>query len=499
MKGRPRLALFLGLAVVGVAVFLLANTLRAGPAVQRLAMDKTISSWSSAGGLEVSAHLVRDEIELRVQLALLNHVAGTGEASDSDDHRVASTANPRLRIRVVGPTEMFLVEVEPRRVSGASELRGQFRPASWDRIGEYSIEVTVFTFDFVHDIEANEVLTNATAYYRLNTEDLPIDELEASIKRQRTSEAADAGATRARKDSARSSWEAEFSEKDAVSSTPTTKRRWLLRDEELVEALRCTRKPDAAAWCAPMPDRIWNRYFAAWYIPPPAHELEREALQLDPRAPRRMLPDDRRACFFGDSQMRHLFNNFVMAMSGYAAVPVASAEKEVMPSDRHSYAVKRWAGFDREEGAVIAIDSMSCTDIVVNMGQWPAGWPEGRPWSFLEYEVGVRSDLEELRALAARLDVLPKRLYWLSTNPHGYMDMNGRSMYGPDAVEWRWDAVVDGYNGIARAAALASGIKYVDVSGIVKPLADLPYDGAHYAGIVGDEMAWELIKAMVDE
>ena len=63
MKGRPRLALFLGLAVVGVAVFLLANTLRAGPAVQRLAMDKTISSWSSASGLEVSAHLVRDEIE----------------------------------------------------------------------------------------------------------------------------------------------------------------------------------------------------------------------------------------------------------------------------------------------------------------------------------------------------------------------------------------------------------------------------------------------------
>jgi hypothetical protein len=284
-----------------------------------------------------------------------------------------------------------------------------------------------------------------------------------------------------------------------------------------------------------MPDRIWNRFFAAWYVPPPPHELHREALQLDPQAPRgKLLPDDRRVCFFGDSQMRHLFNNFVMATSAYAAAPVESATKAVMPSDGHTYVVKRCtvltstdvrslfarhdslahsltrslamryaprsftgAGFGDEEGAEIAIDSLSCTDIVANMGQWPAGWPEGRPWSFAEYDTAVRGDVDELRAMSATLGVRPERVFWVSTNPYGYLDVHERSLYGNEAADWRWDGVIDGYNEIARAVTTAGGITYVDLSGIVKPLADLPYDGAHYAGIVGNELSWELISELV--
>jgi len=102
--------------------------------------------------------------------------------------------------------------------------------------------------------------------------------------------------------------------------------------------------------------------------------------------------------------------------------------------------------------------------------------------------------MAELRALSAALGVRLERFFWVSTNPYGYNDVHGRSIYGPNAADWRWDGVVDAYNEIARAAARASGIAFVDMSGIVKPLADLPYDGAHYAGIVGDEMAWELIR-----
>ena len=367
----------------------------------------------------------------------------------------AESSRVRLRVRVVGPSEVFLLELKP---SDRNELRGRFEVSHWDQVDEYSIETTVFTYDFDEDdIETNVLLTNETYFYQLVSEDLEVGHLTGKVP----------------------------------TVTEEQPRRWILRDDELVDVLRCTRKPDAPSWCTEMPDRIWNRYFAAWYIPPPPHELDKEALELVGRAPRTKLGEDQRVCFFGDSQMRHLFNNFVMATSDYKAMPVVSAEKEVMPSDRHKYFQKRWSGFDFGEQEV-----SDCTDVVVNMGQWPAGWPEGRPWSFLEYSEGVRADMEDLQALSQRLGIHPRRLYWLSTNPYGYMDVNGRSIYGPNAVEWRWDGVVDNYNRLARSVAEASGIQYLDISSIAKPLSDLPYDGAHYAGIVGDEMAWEVVAAL---
>ena len=176
-----------------------------------------------------------------------------------------------------------------------------------------------------------------------------------------------------------------------------------------------------------MPDRLWNRYFAAWYVPPPPHEIHREALRLEPRAPRKRLPDGRRVCFFGDSQMRHLFNNFVMATSDYAAVPVESAAKQVMPSDLHTYVVKRWSGFGVDEGAEVAIDSLPCTDFVANMGQWPAGWPEDRPWGFEEYDRAVRADMAELRALSAALGVRLERFFYAATqSPFRSPTLSGR-------------------------------------------------------------------------
>ncbi len=226
-------------------------------------------------------------------------------------------------------------------------------------------------------------------------------------------------------------------------------------------------------------------------MPPPA--TDPPLMEPSPQAPRINLDAHRRVCFFGDSQMRHLFNAFVMATSKYAVLPVVSAEKEVMPSSRHTYIEKRWAGFDLGEGR----QNISCTDIVANMGQWPAGWPEGRPWSFPEYELAVRGDMREMADMSDQLGMEPRRLYWLSTNPHGYMDVHGRSMYGSDAAEWRWDGVVNEYNDIARRAAeQCKVVQYLDIADIARPLSDLPYDGAHYAGIVGDEMAWTLIAAI---
>lgn len=328
------------------------------------------------------------------------------------------------------------------------------------RVRSFARQALVFTYDFdAENITSNVLLANEIYHYQLRSDDLP------------TGDSHDSPNT------------------PSMPAVPAN--RWILRDEEFAIALRCSRTPEVPPWCARMPDRLWNTYFASWYVPPPPSNPA--LMEPSPRAPRTKLDANRRVCFFGDSQMRHLFNAFVMATSEYAVLPVASAEKEVMPSSVHTYIEKRWAGFDLGEGH----ENISCTDVVANMGQWPAGWPEGRPWSFREYELAVQGDLEEMGAISDQLDMEPRRLYWLSTNPHGYMDVHGRSMYGPEAVEWRWDGVVNQYNDIARVAAEESKVvQYLDIAEIARPLSDLPYDGAHYAGIVGDEMAWTLIAAI---
>jgi hypothetical protein len=203
---------------------------------------------------------------------------------------------------------------------------------------------------------------------------------------------------------------------------------------------------------------------------------------------------NRRVCFFGDSQMRHLFNNFILFTADYGVRPVESATKAVMPSAVHTYVEKVWTGFDAERTEELVLNR-SCTDAVVNVGQWPAGWPEGYPWPFEMYESNVRSDMEFMRTVLS--DRLGLRVYWISTNPTGYMDVHGRSLFGPDALDWRHDAVIDKYNRLAlHQAQDVGGVEFIDMGPIVRPLGDLPYDGAHYAGIVGDAMARELVAIL---
>jgi hypothetical protein len=39
-----------------------------------------------------------------------------------------------------------------------------------------------------------------------------------------------------------------------------------------------------------------------------------------------------------------------------------------------------------EANAKIFIENQTCTSLVIGIGQWPAGWPEGRPQLFNEYK-----------------------------------------------------------------------------------------------------------------
>ncbi len=143
----------------------------------------------------------------------------------------ASAAKVRLRARVVSPYEVFLVDVKP--AAEASELHGWFTlgDPSLSRIDEVTVEAMVFTFDFDENITRNVLLANETYYYRLRSDGLPSGDSPSSPNSLN------------------------------VSAVPA--RRWILHDEELAVALRCSRTPDAPSWCAKMPDRLWNTYFAS--------------------------------------------------------------------------------------------------------------------------------------------------------------------------------------------------------------------------------------------
>ena len=130
-------------------------------------------SSGTTGRLKLSARLVRSaEIELVLRDTYTPCAA-------SDGHRRRGSPgdcqpfNPRIRTRVVGPTELLLVETEAGR--DVRELRGDFRPSSWDRIREYTVEAAVFTYDFLRDVRENVLLVNETYYYRIEADDATID------------------------------------------------------------------------------------------------------------------------------------------------------------------------------------------------------------------------------------------------------------------------------------------------------------------------------------
>ena len=75
------------------------------------------------------------------------------------------------------------------------------------------------------------------------------------------------------------------------------------------------------------------------------------------------------------------------------------------------------------------------------------------------------------------------RTFWVTTNPHGYVE----GMVA--GTKWRTDPVLDQYHDITLQVALAHRMKALDTYRIAKPLSDLAYDGSHYMGVVGWTLA----------
>ena len=368
---------------------------------------------------------------------------------------VKNSQTPKFRVRVTGP-EIFLVDLIP---TSDQQLLGDFRVSFIDKIHEYSIEILVLFEAWVdEDIQRNNMTWPG----------------EGSISLQ-FKQGMPAGG----------------------SKSPISTDRWNIVSEDLMDFLRCTRyrtrdielnatiEPKGGC-SASLPKGMWAEYFATWNPPKDAQMLyiSKETRKIDIQAWNIDEEQGRRVCFFGDSQMRHLYNAFIILTNGYAVFPSEPIgtinSKVVMKSRWHRYIEKNWAGFSDD----VAVHAANCSDILINFGQWPAGWPEFFPWSFETFETRMREDVRFIQNITKASE---SRISWVSTNPRGYTQV----LYmGKD---WRHDVVIDTYNRISKEVAGELEISYIDLYKVIKPLQDLAYDGAHYAGILGDTLARELL------
>ena len=81
-----------------------------------------------------------------------------------------------------------------------------------------------------------------------------------------------------------------------------------------------------------------------------------------------------RVCFMGASHTREIRNHLYSVFGDKIIDSVAAFDVNARYTD---YV---------EANAKIFIENQTCTSLVIGIGQWPAGWPEGRPQLFNEYK-----------------------------------------------------------------------------------------------------------------
>lgn len=188
----------------------------------------------------------------------------------------------------------------------------------------------------------------------------------------------------------------------------------------------------------------------------------------------------RQACFMGDSQMRHLYNQVVHLMEGPSAGLQTIINKQVL----NSYHLK-FTNDTYGESATTS-NSSHCTHVFVNFGQWPLSYVEKQPWSVHRYAHQVQLIA---RHMASERIQYGNRQYWVTTGPfplHEKLHQWRHDQVGSTrGVDWRTEPFLLLFNKVANTIMKAHDIDIVDTFSIASPLFDLSYDGAHYLGLVG--------------
>jgi hypothetical protein len=187
-------------------------------------------------------------------------------------------------------------------------------------------------------------------------------------------------------------------------------------------------------------------------------------------------------CMYGDSQMRNLLNSIGGQVNQNTCFPLLQQEyKGDCEVDGF-----RWKGFRYPHEWSFESDMAGCSQVFVNFGQWPAGWPsKPTPWNFARYRTAVHDFIAILTETLERHPHL--RITWVDTNPHPVMSFQTAC----PPTDWRLPHVLAAYNRIAREEVLATNgyIGFLETFSVTFPLFDLSFDMAHYQGPVGVALA----------
>jgi len=187
-------------------------------------------------------------------------------------------------------------------------------------------------------------------------------------------------------------------------------------------------------------------------------------------------------CMYGDSQMRNLLNAIGGQVNQDTCFPLL---QQAFKGDCEVDGF-RWKAFRYPYEWSFESDMPGCSQVFVNFGQWPAGWPSSpTPWTFAQYRVAVHDFIAILIETRSRHPHL--RITWVDTNPHPVMSAQASC----PPTDWRFPHVLAAYNRIAREEVLATNgsIGFIETFSISFPLFDLSFDMAHYQGPVGIALA----------
>ena len=120
--------------------------------------------------------------------------------------------------------------------------------------------------------------------------------------------------------------------------------------------------------------------------------------------------------------------------------------------------------------------SMNCTDIVIGIGQWPAGYPDGF-MNFTQYYESMHDGLKNVTTVIQYNATVTVRT--VHENPLNHRN----SACPPD--DWRNPEVIRIYNQLLARLCKELNVTLLDTSDIIQPFWDTAEDWCHYANSVG--------------
>ena len=207
----------------------------------------------------------------------------------------------------------------------------------------------------------------------------------------------------------------------------------------------------------------------------------------------------RGACFFGDSHMRHLHNEWSGALEATAtesvtvrSVQVSNASAYVDDPYGECFAGNMPFGTTGRHASRVHTllhwqsrckPSLPCSVALVGFGQWFVSHAVRSPRApRLTASAFAARAVQAMRSASASYP----HAVWLTTHPLGE---GWDSLYTQPPGEWRTDGVMRAYNDAAAQAVGGAGFTVYDVFGMANVLHDLSYDGSHYKAPVEREIA----------